>query len=171
MSPDSRFPDNGKVLVLRGHHELEGYLSSFPAPPPSSAGGLWVDAAAWADSSAFADKNTWAIAHRWDLPAMAVLDFEPTAEVLAQFGPEVARRLRALPLAMHKGLIAVALEDAGDREVIDQLNFVSHNRVVPIAASAQLIREGIGKLYDRTEDMAIAFTLGLDPSAAVVDSS
>ena len=171
MSPDSKLPSNDKVLVLRGRHELEGYLGSFPAPPPASVGGLWVDAAAWAESSALADENTWALAQRWGLPALAALDFEPTPEVLAQFGPEVARRLRALPLVMHKGLIAVAMEDAGNRDVIDQLNFVSHNRVVPVAASAQLIREGIGKLYDRTEDMAIAYTLGLDPSAAVVDAS
>ncbi len=171
MSPDSKSPNNEKVLVLRGRHEFEGYLGSFPAPPPTSVGGLWVDAEAWVGSSPFAEQSTWALARRWDLPAIAVLDFEPTPEVLAQFGPEAARRLRALPLVMHKGLIAVAMEDAGNREAIDQLNFLSHNRVVPIAASAQLIREGIGKLYDRTEDMAIAYTLGLDPHATVVDSS
>ena len=55
--------------------------------------------------------------------------------------------------------------------MLDQLNFLSHNRVVPIAASAQLIREGIGKLYDRTEDMAIAYTLGLDPNAGAAETS
>ena len=171
MIPALNFPGAQQVFVLHGRHALESYLDAFPALPDASSGGVWMDATAWAAESIVADEHTWMLSSRLGLPAIPCIDFVPEAEVLAQFTPEVARRLRAIPLVVRKGLVAVALEDAGNREVLDQLNFLSHNRVVPIAASAQLIREGIGKLYDRTEDMAIAYTLGLDPNAGAAETS
>jgi len=165
MSPDSKSPEGTRILVLRGRRGVQEYLESFPRKPAPSEFCAPMLAAAWARESDLADDRAWDMAMRWDLPALASLDFDPTPEALAQFTPEAVRRLRAVPLLVHKGLIAVALEDAGDRETLDQLNFLSSLRVVPIAAPAMLVRNGITRHYDRAEDIAIARSLGLDPSA------
>ncbi|MCX7043194.1 MAG: GspE/PulE family protein [Gammaproteobacteria bacterium] len=171
MSPDSKSPEGTRILVLRGRRGVQEYLESFPRKPAASENCAPMLAAAWGRESDLADDRAWAMAERWDLPALASLDFDPTPEALAQFTPEAVRRLRAVPLVVHKGLIAVALEDAGDLETMDQLNFLSSLRVVPIAAPAMLVRNGITRHYDRAEDIAIARSLGLDPSAEAADAT
>ncbi|OGT56147.1 MAG: hypothetical protein A3E01_02400 [Gammaproteobacteria bacterium RIFCSPHIGHO2_12_FULL_63_22] len=171
MSPDSKPSETARILVLRGRRGLQAYLDSFPVKPAASEYCAPMLEAAWSRESDLADDRAWTMAERWDLPALASLDFDPAPEALAQFTPEAVRRLRAVPLLVHKGLIAVALEDAGDRETLDQLNFLSSLRVVPIAAPAMLVRNGITRHYDRAEDIAIARSLGLDPSADSADAT
>lgn len=172
MSPDSKVRERDCVLVLRNRMALAHYLAAYPVAVRTDPQTAWVDAAAWSKESATADEATWNIALRLDLPVLSALDFDPDPAAITQLNPDAARRLRAIPLMFDKGRIAVALENAGDRETVDQLNFVlSKHLVIPIAASPHLIREGIAKYYDRTEDMAIARQLGLDPHAEGVVTS
>ncbi len=171
MSPDSIPGQPVKLLCLRGRRGLQLYLDSFPARPPASEECSRLDAQGWANASEMSDEATWRIATQWDLPALPTLDFDPEPTVIDVFTPDLARRLRILPLLIHKGLIAVALEDAGDPDVIDQLNFLSSHRVVPIAVPAQLIRQGIARFYDRSQDLAIAHSLGIDPGADMGETS
>ncbi len=171
MSPDTRQASHEGILVLRNRKAVQDYLAAFPAVPGDCADCARLDARAWSGTSPVADEATFAIAHAWDLPALPGLDFDPESEVIAQFRPEVARRLRAVPLAMQRGLIAVAMEDAGNREVLDQLNFLSGRRVVAVAAPAAVIRDGIARFYDRSEDVSIARSLGLDPGAETSETS
>jgi type IV pilus assembly protein PilB len=171
MCPDSKVDQGEHVLVLRGRHAVDAYLASIPAGPaaaasPSASGEIvWLDAAAWLKECADADNTTWLTARKWDLPILRALDFEPHAEAVTQISGETARRLRAIPLAICNRTIAVALEDAGSSKIIEELSFLCSHRVVPIVATAKAIREGIAEHYDRTEDVAIASELGLDPQA------
>jgi type IV pilus assembly protein PilB len=168
MSADSvvRVRERERVRVLRNRAALLNYLSAYPATARDGDEAVWLDASGWSKESGTADGTTWNTALRMDLPALDTLDFDPDAAAIAQLTPEAARRLRAIPLLIDKGRIAVALENAADNDTIAQLNFLlSKHRVFPIAGSPHLIREGIAKHYDRTEDFAIARELGLDPHA------
>jgi type IV pilus assembly protein PilB len=171
MCPDSKADRHENILVLRGRHALERYLATYPSMEPASAELVRLDAAAWLKESTDADEVTWSLAKRWDLPVMAALDFEPDPDAISQITPEAARRLRAIPLIVHKGLIAVALEDASDSKVVDELDFLSAHRVVPIVATSHMIREGIARYYDLTEDVATARLLGLDPRGERIETS
>jgi len=172
MSPDSKVRDRDRILVLRNRTALAHYLAAYPAAAKTDREAAWVDAAGWSKESATADEATWNIALRLDLPVLSALEFDPDPAAIAQLNPEAARRLRAIPLMIDKGRVAVALENVGDHETVDQLNFLlSKHLVIPVAASPHLIREGIAKYYDRTEDMAIARQLGLDPHAEGVVTS
>lgn len=171
MCPDSKADRREKILVLRGRQALERYLAAYPSIEPVSAEIVRLDSAAWLKESTDADEATWSLAKRWDLPVLPVLDFDPDPDAIAQITPDAARRLRAIPILVHKGLIAVALEDAGDSAIIEELDFLSAHRVVPIVATAHVIREAIANHYDRTEDDAIARLLGLDPRAERVETT
>jgi type IV pilus assembly protein PilB len=52
-----------------------------------------------------------------------------------------------------------------------QLNFLSGRRVVAVAAPGPVIREGIARFYDRSEDLSIARALGLNPCADAPEAS
>lgn len=84
---------------------------------------------------------------------------------MSQLSPDTVRRLRAIPLIIRHGFIAIAMEDAGNVKIIEELNFLSAHRVVPIVATAHVIREGIAHYYDRIQDAAIVRELRLDPAA------
>jgi type IV pilus assembly protein PilB len=171
MCPDSKAGGHEQFLVLRGRHALESYLASYPSPPPLSVDTELIDTAAWRKESTDANEATSSLARQWQLPVLAALNFDPEPIATAQIKPEAARRLRAVPLMIRKGLMAVALEDAGNTAIIDELNFLSAHRVVPIAATARLIREGIAHNYDRNEDDAIVRLLGLDPRTERAEST
>ena len=168
MSSEANATGIERILALRQREALSDYLSAFP-DTSALAGAVRLGLADWLHDTPDADESTWLAAQRWDLPLLAELDFDPDPAALVQLRPETARRLRALPLLVGKGRIAVAMEDADDREAIEQINFLSSHRVVPLVASPRLIREGIARYYDRTEDLAIVRQLGLDPHAERVE--
>ena len=57
------------------------------------------------------------LAYSLGLPLVRLADIEPTSEANALIRPEVARRLRAVPLRVHQGMVAVALEDPGNGKI------------------------------------------------------
>ena len=171
MCPDSKSDASKQVLVLRGRKALESYLSSYPPTRNEMAGMILLNADAWKKEAPDADDAAWSMANRWDLPLLPALDFEPAPDAMAQLTSDAVHRLRAIPLIVRNTLIAVALEDAGDEKVIEELNFLTAHRVVPLVAPAHVIREGIAKHYDRIEDASIAVELGLDLKAESVETS
>jgi type IV pilus assembly protein PilB len=166
MPADSKPDGPEKILVLRGRQAVENYLANFPKPMPDSTCSIWLDKDAWLKESPDADEATWTIARGHELAALSAMDFDPDVDAASEIAPDVVRRLRAIPLEVRNGHIAVAMEDAGDRKAIEELNFICTHRVVPIAATAKAIREGIAHHYDRPEDYAIANDLGIDPHEA-----
>jgi len=170
MSPDSKTNAGKQVLVLHGRKALESYLSNYPSIRIQPGLAL-LDADAWAKESPDADETAWKTAMQWDLPILPALDFEPDRDAMSQLNSDAVRRLRAIPLLIRNRLIAVALEDAGDDKAIEELNFLTAHRVVPLVASAQVIREGIANHYDHIEDASIAVELGLDLKADSIETS
>ena len=158
-------PRAASVQLLHSREDLLAYLA-----PDREAGGAapdtrWIMAAELPRDSTILEENGWTLAQRLGLPLLASPDFVCEPEALAEITPEAARRLRAVPLLVDKGRIAMALEAPDDTEALAQLNFLSKHRVMPVVASARLVREAIARNYDRGEDLAIARALGLDPLA------
>lgn len=108
---------------------------------------------------------------RLGVPLLRVEAIVPSAEALALMRPQQAREYRAVPVLAHRGLVAVALEDAADVALLGTLEFLSSHRVVPVLATPSVIRAAIASSYDRSEDVAIVRQLGLDPGAANIEAS
>jgi type IV pilus assembly protein PilB len=140
------------------------------APEGAESPAHCVELDEWLAGCAEADETSHALARRLALP-MACLERLPVAQgVLALLAPETARRLRAVPLAVHEGRIAVAMEDPGDPQVIGTLGFLLPQRVVPLVGSERGMREAIARHYDRAEDEAMARQLGIDLAVARSDA-
>jgi type IV pilus assembly protein PilB len=125
----------------------------------------------WLAASAEADEPSHHLARRLSLPLACLERLPVAAGVVSLLAPDVARRLRAIPVGKFDGRIAVALEDAGDPEVNATLEFLLPQRVVPLVASARGMREAIARHYDRAEDEAMARQLGIDLGALRGDAS
>ena len=140
------------------------------APEGADTPAICVELDEWLAGPAEADEASHALARRLALP-MACLERLPVAQgVLSLLAPETARRLRAVPLAVHEGRIAVALEDPGDPDVIATLGFLLPQRIVPLVGSERGMREAIARHYDRAEDEAMARQLGIDLSSLRADA-
>ncbi len=165
MPPDSNAEAGAQVQVLRGRHAVERYLAIHASTHANTTGLTRLDVTAWLRESADPDETTFSIARQWELPLLPVLDFAPDLDAMSQLSPDTVPRLRAIPLNIRRSFIAIAMKDADNIEIIEELNFLSAHRVVPIVATAHVIRDGIARYYDRIQDAAIARELGLDPAA------
>ncbi len=105
------------------------------------------------------------------VPLVRLSGLEPSPQATALIRPEVARRLRAVPVNLHGGSVAVAMEDPGNHEALSTLDFLCRQRVQAMLATPREIRDAIARHYDRVEDGDIARQLGLDPTAATGETS
>jgi type II secretory ATPase GspE/PulE/Tfp pilus assembly ATPase PilB-like protein len=95
-----------------------------------------------------ADLQT-ALARKMGYPLVDVTQFAPEAEALSRLPYAVARRLPALPLLLRGGRLIVAVEDPSRPEVIDDIEFASQTKVVPVLARANLLGAAVPKAYER----------------------
>ena len=95
-----------------------------------------------------ADLQT-ALARKMGYPLVDVTQFAPETEALARLPYAVASRLPALPLLLRGGRLVVAVEDPSRPEVLDDIEFASQTKVVPVLARASLLTAAIGKAYER----------------------
>lgn len=149
---------------------LDAYLESYPnvftkqdcCPP--------INLETWRALGEDAGEPAYATAQRLGLPLMRLDQITAEADALALVPPELARRLRAVPLRVAKGMVAVAMEEPGGPDAQRLLDFFSRERVVPLVASPVHIREAIARYYDEVEDRAMARQLGLDMSIVAEQS-
>jgi type IV pilus assembly protein PilB len=142
---------------------LDAYLETYPNIYNESA----YPAISLQDWQAFgedAGEPAYATAQRLGLPLVRLDHISAKANALGLIPPDLARRLRAVPLRVSKGMVAVAMEDPGGPDAQRLLEFLSRERVLPLVASAMQIREAIARHYDQVEDRAMARQLGLDTS-------
>jgi type II secretory ATPase GspE/PulE/Tfp pilus assembly ATPase PilB-like protein len=95
-----------------------------------------------------ADLQT-ALARKMGYPLVDVTQFAPETEALARLPYAVAGRLPALPLLLRGGRLIVAVEDPSRPEVLDDIEFASQTKVVPVLARAGLLGAAIAKAYER----------------------
>lgn len=160
--------------LLENDAALDRYLRDYPR---IAYGGTTetrtVDPAAWRALGDDATEESFRIAATLGLPLVRLAHLRPDPEATARLTPDVARQLRAVPLRIRNGMIAVAMEDPSVGRVQNVLDFISRERVIPLVASPRDIRAGIARYYDRVEDRDVARQLGIDPesSAAVAGSA
>ena len=105
------------------------------------------------------------------VPLARLGDLPPDAAATSLIRPEVARRLRAVPLLVRGGNVAVAMEDPGNAEALTTLDFLSRQRVQAVLATPRDIREAIARHYDQVEDRDIARQLGVDPAGTIIETT
>ncbi|MCC6560639.1 MAG: Flp pilus assembly complex ATPase component TadA, partial [Xanthomonadales bacterium] len=151
-----------RLLVLRTMAAIRAYLDSYPIAPAESADISWLTEPEWLAEGDDADEDRFHLAVRLSYPAVRLRAYDERG-ASDSVTPELARRMRAVPLQNSKGLVAVALEDCENPEALQQLNFLLRDRVLPMIATPRTIRECIGHFYDHDQDLAVARQLGLDP--------
>lgn len=159
-------PGHGDVPLIADANALLDYLQAGGSSGNGRQTGLQAPTLErWLALGEDTAEAQYALARSLGLPLVRLADIEPTAEASALIRPEVARRLRAVPLRVHEGMVAVALEDPANRDAIATLDFLCRQRVVAMVATPREIRDAIAEHYDRVEDRDVARQLGLDPSA------
>lgn len=151
-------------VLLSSDAALDMYLGSYP-----NAGAIEVcprvGLADWQVAGDDAGEPAWEAAERLGLPLVRLDRITAESDALRLMSPGLARRLRAVPLRVSKGMVAVAMEDPGASDAQGLLDFVSRERVVPLVASPPHIREAIARYYDQVEDHDMARQLGLASDA------
>ena len=150
-----------KPPLLADAVALDDYLRNFPNVY-AERGYPAIDQKTWLALGEDAGEPTYAIAQSLGLPLVRLERISAQSDALALIPPDLARRLRAVPLRLHKGLLAVAMEDPSGPDAQRLLDFLSRERVLPLVASPIQIREAIARHYDQVEDRAMALQLGLD---------
>ncbi len=90
-----------------------------------------------------------ALARKMGYPLVDVTQFAAESEALSRLPYAVASRLPALPLLLRGGRLIVAVEDPSRPEVIDDIEFASQSKVVPVLARASLLSAAVHKAYER----------------------
>ncbi|MBL0163603.1 MAG: type II/IV secretion system protein [Xanthomonadales bacterium] len=143
---------------------LDSYLETYPNVY-AEQGYPAVSLASWHAFGEDAGEPAYATAQRLGLPLVRLEHISAETDALGLIPPDLARRLRAVPLRVCKGMVAVAMEDPGGPDAQRLLDFLSRERVLPLVASPLQIREAISRHYDQVEDRAMARQLGLDTDA------
>lgn len=143
---------------------LDSYLETYPNVY-AEQGYPAVSLASWHAFGEDAGEPAYATAQRLGLPLVRLEHISAETNALGLIPPDLARRLRAVPLRVCKGMVAVAMEDPGGPDAQRLLDFLSRERVLPLVASPLQIREAISRHYDQVEDRAMARQLGLDTDA------
>jgi len=141
---------------------LQARANGGNGPPPSAT---LATLEQWLALGEDVTEDQFRTARSFGLPLVRLGDIEPSPEANALIRPEVARRLRAVPLRVHQGVVAVAMEDPGNPDALSTLDFLCRQRVLAMMATARQIRDAIAEHYDRVEDRDVAQQLGLDPGS------
>ena len=154
---ESMRPENRTIIppLLADTAAVDAYLHGYP-DVFAAASQPAVDLAAWQALGADAGEPAHATAQRLGLPLVRLDGVDVAPEAIELVPSQLARRLRAVPLRVAGGLVAVAMEDPGLPDAQVLLNFLSRERVVPLVASPLQIREAIARHYDQVEDQAMA---------------
>jgi len=102
-----------------------------------------------------------ALARKMGYPQVDVQAFPIDVEALRKLPVAAAVRLEMLPLGLLNGKVIVATEDPSRRDRIDEAEFLTQTKVVPVLPSANNLADQIPLLYTRggLEDMSFDFVV------------
>jgi type II secretory ATPase GspE/PulE/Tfp pilus assembly ATPase PilB-like protein len=100
-----------------------------------------------------------ALARKMGYPQVDVQAFPIELEALRKLPVAAALRLEMLPLSLLNGKLVVATEDPSRRDRIDEAEFLTQTKVVPVLPSQPLLAEQIPLLYSRVglDEMSLDF--------------
>ncbi len=158
-------------LLIADDVALERYLTDFYGNAYAMGRkGDGIDMATWLASGDDTEEPCYLRAQHLGLPLVRLPDVVGDPEVAALLPPRQARLLRAVPLRSCNGLLAVAMEDPTNAEVLAALGFATTDHVLPLLATGRGIRAAIARSYDQVEDLETAHELGVDPLGDAAES-
>ena len=163
-------PESHQPLLIADDRALEAYMADVHGKNFASRRDGGVPLADWLASGDDAEERSYRHAERLGLPLVRLPEVAVDPQVAALLRPEQARQLRVVPLRLHNGLLAAAMEDPTNQQAMAALEFATAHHVLPMVASARGIREAIAHSYDLAEDRETVRQLGLDPHAAAIES-
>ena len=157
-------------LLIADDRVLDAYLADVHGKNFASHRDGGIELADWLASGDDAEERSYRHAQQLGLPLVRLPEVAVDPKVAALLRPEQARQLRVVPLRLHDGLLAAAMEDPTSQQAMAALAFATAHHVLPMVASARGIREAIARSYDLAEDRETVRQLGLDPHAAGIES-
>lgn len=150
---------------------LARWLDASRGEAPWVPDGRTVSLAQWLACGDDASETHFQRARALGVPLVRLAQLAPEPAAIGLLRPEVARSLRAVPLLVRGGQVAVAMEDPGNDQALSTLDFLSRQRVQALLATPREIREAIARHYDQVEDVDVARQLGVDPRGVAVETS
>ncbi len=113
-----------------------------------------------------------ALARKMGYPQVDVLAFPIDIEALRKLPVAAAQRLEMLPLGLMNGKVIVATEDPSRRDRIDEAEFLTQSKVVPVLPAAGNLLEQIPLLYAKggLDEMTLEFNAVPVPENQGTDS-
>ena len=113
-----------------------------------------------------------ALARKMGYPLVDIAAFPIDVEALKKLPVAAAVRLEMLPLGLLNGKVVVATEDPSRRDRIDEAEFLTQAKVVPVLPSVNNLADQIPLLYSRggLEDMTFDFVVQNNESQQGTDS-
>jgi len=90
-----------------------------------------------------------ALARKMGYPVVDVRAYAVEIDALRKIPVAAADRLRVLPLQILNGRLVVAIEDPSRRDVIDELEFLTQAKIVPVLPGAGQLDGAIAQQYQR----------------------
>ena len=164
--PDFASRSHAPPVLIRDDAALERYLADSQRDAyRTNRVQAGADLATWLASGEDACEASYAQAQRLGIPLVRLPEVGADEAAAALLAPQLARRLRAVPLRAAHGLLAVAMEDPSDSDALAAIEFVTPDRLLPLRATTRGIRDAIARHYDQVEDHETARQLGLDPTS------
>ena len=162
--------DSHQPLLIADAPALDAFLADVHGKNFASHRDGGIGLADWLASGDDAEERSYRHAQQLGLPLVRLPEVAVDPKVAALLRPAQARQLRVVPLRLHDGLLAAAMEDPTSQQAMAALAFATAHHVLPMVASARGIREAIARSYDLAEDRETVRQLGLDPHAAGIES-
>ena len=90
-----------------------------------------------------------ALARKMGYPVVDVDAYPIEAEAVRKLPLHAARRLSVLPLQLLPGRLVVAIEDPSRRDVLDEIEFVTQSKVVPVLPASDHLARSITQIYQK----------------------
>ena len=90
-----------------------------------------------------------ALARKMGYPIVDVTQFPCDVAAIRRIAFALARRHNALPLMLREGRLVVALEDPGQPQIIDELEFAAQMKIVPVLAPVGTVQTTLLAAYER----------------------
>ena len=106
-----------------------------------------------------------ALVRKMGYPLVNLHEFPVAVDALRTISHGVARRLQVMPLMIHEGRLILALDDPASRHAaIDEVEFISQKKVVPVIGECLVLDTVLYKAYGKIGTDSADPTIVHDPS-------